>query len=189
VPRQRAANSSQALVSGFLMALWLATLLPQFHRLATATWEQLSQRGSPNVDIVGILGFAALVLQAPGWFAAWLFFGRTGRGGVGSLSLVAGLLVLLVNAAAYLPATLRFTGRVQKGSTAKSTRLLKLASRAVAVLFLAVSIALAIYFWRGGGDLGDSLGRDWVGLSIASLVTGAAATRSCFTVTRLPDGG
>jgi len=164
------------------MALWLATLLPLLDRLATSTWEQLSQRGSPSIDIVGALGFAAFVLQAPGWFVEWLLFER--RAGTGSptwlLKLVPLSLMLLVNAAVYLPAMLRLAGRLQESSIAKNAPLLRGASRALSIFFLAVSIALVIYFWEGGGNLGDSLGRGFVGLSIASLAVGAAATLSSF---------
>jgi len=165
------------------MALWLATLLPLLHRLATSTWEQLSQRGSPSTDIVGALGFAAFVLQAPGWFVEWLLFLR--GGGVGSLGWPLNLaplsLMLLVNAAVYLPATLRVARCVQKSSIAKDTPLLRLASRALSILFLAVSIALVIYFWRGGGSVGDSLGRGFLGLSVLSLAIGTAATFMFFS--------
>jgi lipid-A-disaccharide synthase-like uncharacterized protein len=174
------------------MALWLATLLPQLHQLATSAWEQLSQRGSPSTDIVGALGFAALALQAPGWFVEWLLFERAGRAGAGSpnwpLNLVPLSLMLLVNAAVYLPATLRVVRRVQESSAANCAPLLKPAWRSFSVLFPMVSIALAIYFWRGGGSVGDSLGRDFAGLSIASLAIGAAATHSCFAVTKVLDG-
>ena len=172
----KSGKSSRALISGALVALWLATLLPQSDRLTTSTWEQLSQRGSGHTDIVGIFAFATLVLQTPGFLVTdWLCHGR------GSLGLLS---FLLTNAAVYLPAAFGFTRRFQEALLSKNMRFFRLASWAVITLLLLVSIASAIRFWMGGGNLGDSDGRGYVGLSIASLLIGVAATYACLAVTK-----
>ena len=175
MPRHRESRHGiRPLTSGFLIAFWLATLLPQLYVVETGSWERLSSNGAGSLDFVGIIAFAVLVIQGPGY----LVMSMLCKGNCPQSYLP---LFFLSNAAAYLPIAYVFAKRVRHASVLEGGRWFKPAALSVVALLLVVNIASAVFILQGKVDEASSaLGAAhvWVALTVVSLLVGIGSLLS-----------
>jgi hypothetical protein len=162
------------LISGFLVALWLTTLLPQLYVVETGSWERLSRNGSGSLDFVGTLAFAVLVIQGPGY----LVMSMLCKGNCPQSYLP---LFFLANASAYWPFAYAFAKRVGHAPVLESRRWFRRAALSATTLLLLINIASVVSILLGKvSGASSELGAPhfWVALTVVSLLLGIGSLLS-----------
>jgi len=149
-------------------------LLPQLYVMETGSWERLSRNGSGSLDFVGIIAFAAFVIQGPGY----LLMSMLCKSNCPQSYLP---LFFLANAATYLPIAYVFAKRVRRASILEGGRCFRRGALSVVALLLLVNIASAVFILLGkvyeaSSALGAAL--FWVALTIVSLLVGIGSLLS-----------
>jgi hypothetical protein len=162
------------LISGFLVALWLTTLLPQLYVVETGSWEQLSRKGSRSLDFEGIITFAVLVVQGPGYLVMSVLC----KGNCPQSYLA---LFFLANASAYWPFAYAFAKRVRHASVLESRRWFRRTALSAMALLLLINIASVVsILLRKVYGTSSELGAPhfWVALTVVSLLLGIGSVLS-----------